>query len=424
MKRALPVLLACFPLGAARAQSPITIAFSVQHANCGNATGSILASVWGGAPPYVLLWSPSPPSGQGLNLIEDVPPGTYTLTVTDAQGATASEEATVVATPDLFPPIDGAMGWACEAGCTGLFYSWIPMSGSGMPYTISFAPPGPSGSATPNGLNFYGLCTGEVYDVVVTNNDGCSGYINGLAVEGPANPVLLDQSVVPSCPGGATGGFTLYFSDADSIIVSGPNGAVWMPTSNPFTATNLAPGTYSVFVSAGSGGSNPPSGTWGPYCDATFTIDVPETTEPCGTVSGVAYADLDGDCAQGAGEPGLPYRVLEAQPGGHYLMTGPDGTFGTALLHGDYALDASMAGYAPICPDLPAPFTLSDADPSAVIDIAMEPLFGPDAALVLNAGQHRPGFPVTYTVTVINNGPFNMTDLTVELDHDAILEFT
>lgn len=397
----------------------ITIQMNVQHASCGSTTGGITAWVWGGAQPYTLLWSPAPPSGQGTNSISDAAPGTYTLMVTDANGTVASAEATIILTPDLFPSIVGATAWGCNAGCSGSYYSYLPLPGAGAPYSVSFDPPGPTGGASANGLYFNGLCVGQSYDITVSNVNGCTGTLSGLQVLGPMAPTIVNETITPSCPNGATGGFIVEFSDVDSIYVSLGQGNGTL-AGNIYTATSLAPGTYTIWVGAGNGSTTPP-GTSGTWCTATFSIEVPETTDPCGTLGGRLYADLNADCAQGAEDPGLPYRVIGIEPDGLYTLTDANGNIATELLYGAYALTAEPAGYTVVCAPMPAAITLDAANPSANITIAAAPTSGPDASAFVMFGQHRPGLCVTYGVSATNQGPFTMPGAVLDLFFDPLL---
>lgn len=90
-------------------------------------------------------------------------------------------------------------------------------------------------------------------------------------------------------------------------------------------------------------------------------------------MSGVVYADLDGDCVQSGSDIGLPYRVLTVQPGNHFMLTDADGLYAAELFYDAYELDAPIAGYAALCPTLPASFTLDAANMAEVIDVSMDP---------------------------------------------------
>ncbi|MBL7980358.1 MAG: T9SS type A sorting domain-containing protein [Flavobacteriales bacterium] len=402
------------------AQTNITILFSIQHATCGNETGSILASVFGGSPPYSIMWSPTPPSGQGTFFISDALPGIHTITVFDSNGNEVSASAEVLLIPGLFPDVVPiAPVWSCDATCNGSFNQFIPINGGVMPYTTTFDPPGPTGGGSPNGLYFNGLCPGNTYTVTIADANGCTGVVGPLEVIGDMAPQLLSTNATASCGSGNTGSLELLFANMDSVIVSGPGGTVNVASSNPWVANNLTPGTYSISAWFGTGISDPPGGT-GPSCSANFTAEVPLSTDPCGPVTGVVFADLNGDCDQDAADLGLPYRVVQITPGNNYQLTDANGHYGTELFYDDYALDASIAGYDVLCPTLPANFSINAGTPSATIDVAMSPQFGPDASVHLSAGIHRPGFPVSYTITINNQGPYTFSDLALNLSYSTL----
>lgn len=378
--------------------------------------------MFGGTPPYTLAWSPVPPTGQGTSYITDLPPGEYTLSVVDAMGGTASATGEVLLVPGLFPDIvPTEPAYSCDAGCNGYYNYILPLNGANGPYTVTFDPPGPSGGASPNGLNFSGLCPDVAYTITVTAMNGCSGVLGPLDVLGSMTPTIIDSTLTGSCPDGATGSMSLLFDQVDSIWVTGPSGSwVEAPTANPFVATNLEPGAY-VVGAYNSIDTNGPGST--ESCTSITTVVIPVTSEPCGTVSGVVFADLDDDCDQATTDLGLPFRVLTFSPGDHYALTDADGAYATELIYNDYTLDAALEGYESTCVPLPVPFFLNAATPSTTIDLPMEVLVGPDVSAFLNSGVHRPGFPVTYTPSIHNEGPFGFTDLTLDLFFDPILNY-
>ena len=396
------------------AQGPFQVQFNVQHATCGSTTGSISVYAWGATAPYSFLWS----NGATTQSITAVPAGAYSVTITDANAADTTVAATIIETPDLFPPPGpGLEAWTCSTNCEGNWYYWVPLQGAS-PFTTVFDPPGPIGNATPNGLYTNSLCVGS-YDITISDANGCTGTIEQLNVVGPMGPFLLDSQVSGSCPGGSTGSFTLTFNMVDSVFVTGPNGTFIGVTSNPFTAGNLPVGTYMVYASIG-GTTTPPGGTNG--CSASFQVVVPETMDPCGSVSGAIYAELNGDCALNGDDIGIPYRVLSIEPGSHLALTDANGLYGTELFYGSYSLDPTMSGYDVLCPDpVPTAFTLDAANTSETIDAAQVPQDGPDVSAFIAATVHRPGLTSTYTVMVQNTGPWPFTDLTLLLDYDDML---
>ena len=378
------------------------------------------ASVFGGNPPYMFMWAPSPPSGQGTPFIPDAWPGVHTITVFDSNGDEVSASAEVLLIPGLFPDVvPTAPVWSCDASCNGSFNQFLPINGGVLPYTTTFDPPGPTGGGSPNGLSFNDFCPGNTYTVTIADANGCTGVVGPLEVIGDMAPQLITTTATASCGSENTGSLELLFANMDSVIVTGPGGIVNVASNNPWMANNLAPGTYSIDAWYGTGLSTPPGGT-GPSCAATFTAEVPLSTDPCGPVDGVVYADLNGDCIQDAADLGLPYRLVQITPGNNYQLTDASGNYATELFYGDYALDATIAGYDVLCPTLPANFSINAGTPSATIDLAMDPQFGPDVSVHLSAGIHRPGFSVLYTVTVSNQGPYAFSDLDLDLIYSSL----
>jgi PKD repeat protein len=104
-----------------------------EPARCaGSNTGQASAIAFGGEPPYSFEWS----TGSTAALLTDIPPGTYGLTVTDAQGNTAVGSTVVAADADLPAPsaiVNGGQPvcvgesvWvAAASGVAGAEYQWF-----------------------------------------------------------------------------------------------------------------------------------------------------------------------------------------------------------------------------------------------------------------------------------------------------------
>lgn len=418
MSRTLLTLLVLFATLASGLLQAQTISFQVTHATCVNGTGSITALVGGGVPPYTFQWTPEPPIGQGTAHITGLTPGVYSLTATGSNGFDATASTEVLATSDLFLPVTPALPiHACDGMCDATYQYFVPFNSANGPYTVTFDPPGPQGNVTPNGLFVHNLCPGY-YMINIMDSNGCIGEIGPLEVYPSEMPHIISSTIAGSCPGGATGSMSLQFDLVDSLWVTGPDSS-WLPfpTANPYVATNLAAGVYVVsgYTDQGMVGGNP-------FCHFTTSIEIPLSTDPCGSISGLLFADLDDDCGQAAIELGIPYRVLNISPGDHFVITDTDGSYATELFYGSYTLDASVDGYTSDC-TTETDFDLSLAAPSATIDIPMSVLSGPDVSSFISAGVHRVGFPVSYTVSMNNEGPFPFSDLTLDLFFDPVLTF-
>lgn len=388
----------------------------VQHASCGASTGSIWSYPNGGTWPYTYLWS----NGSTSSWLSNVPAGIYTVTITDANSETASVDVEILVLPGLLPPMDPIEAWTCEDPCSGSISQYgIPLGGV-PPYTLTFDPPGPTGGAGQSNVYLYGLCTGNTYNVTITDNNGCSGEYGPVVVTEAIVSNIISYSVSGSCPGGSTGSMTVVYDQVDSLFISGPGGW-YQPTTNPFTLTNIPAGEYILQATVLP---ELPQGFYSSTCYVSDTIVVPESAEPCGTLSGSIYADVDGDCTQDSGEPGLPYRVLTVEPGGHLLLTDQLGAFNSAYFYGDYSLDAPVEGYESLCATLPVDFTLDDITPTASYDLALSPTFGPDVSAYLYMTGHVPGFGASYMISIQNNGPYTFSNLTVDLNYDALLSYS
>jgi len=94
---------------------------SIHHVNCLRATGYLAVVAEGGVPNYSYAWS----NGLTGQVATSLAPGNYDITVTDAEGTTATVSATIL--QDLTPPSANA-GADFTAPCTN---SVLTLNGSG-----------------------------------------------------------------------------------------------------------------------------------------------------------------------------------------------------------------------------------------------------------------------------------------------------
>ncbi|MBP7450879.1 MAG: SprB repeat-containing protein, partial [Flavobacteriales bacterium] len=80
----------------------IDVQGTVTDASCANTCdGGVILSVTGGTGPYAILWSPTPPTGQGTTTITGLCEGDWSVTVSDAAGC----DTTVIFTVNAPPPL-------------------------------------------------------------------------------------------------------------------------------------------------------------------------------------------------------------------------------------------------------------------------------------------------------------------------------
>jgi hypothetical protein len=148
----------------------------------GGADGSATASGSGGTSPYTFAWSNSG-TGATQNTLSA---GTYTVTVTDANGCTDTEVITITEPTVLFASAVVDSNTTCASSATGV----ATASGSGgtSPYTYLWSSGSTSSAAS-------GLGTGT-YCVTVTDANGCTDTACiSIVVEDTVSPVVLTQNV-------------------------------------------------------------------------------------------------------------------------------------------------------------------------------------------------------------------------------------
>ncbi len=132
----------------------------------GGSNGSVLLSVTGGTSPFTYLWS----NGATTSSFSDVPAGDYSVTVTDANGCTATANASVTE-PQALSLEETHEGTTCNEA-NGLID--LSVTGGTAPYTYLW-----SNDAVTEDLT--GISSGT-YTVVVIDANGCSASI-GVNIE-------------------------------------------------------------------------------------------------------------------------------------------------------------------------------------------------------------------------------------------------
>lgn len=406
------------------ARAVLTVSADPYDDACGNGTGFILATAWGGVPPYNYLWSPAPPNGQGTPTASGLFAGTYTVTVTDGNADQAQATVTVNTVASLLPTSLAAFPVTCDGACNGTTTAYINGQQNGhwgglAPYSVSLSPNMGSATLYANAIGFYNLCAATTYTCTVTDANGCSGSWT-FAPQDLVTPVLLNQTINGSCPGGTTGSAVLEYDQMGWVGVTDMGGA-WVPhttAGNQVLLNNVAAGQYTVSLWPIN---------WGilETCGITTVITIPVSANPCGNVQGSVYVDMNADCVQDVSDVPYPNRLIAVQPGNHYDFTNATGQYGLELFYGGYDVAVSNAvNYNTLCPAVvPAPFTLSGLGPTATIDFALESTTGPDLRAALNPGTPRPGESFYYGVTAVNDGAYTFGPFDVTLTFDPSLTY-
>lgn len=227
----------------------ITMTGNVTNVSCnGNSDAAVDITVTNGVPTLSYLWSTNAASATTQD-IQNVPFGTYTVTVTDNTLCTASASFNVSQPAALVLNPATITNVSCFGGNNGSIAS-SATGGTGA-YTYNWAPSG-------NTATLSSLIAGT-YDLTVTDANGCTTNSSYVVTE-PAAALAFAPAVVTDvlCNGLLTG--------AISVSVSGGTGAYtysWSQNAglNSANATGLGAGTYIVTVTDANGCSLSSSNT-------------------------------------------------------------------------------------------------------------------------------------------------------------------
>lgn len=219
----------------------LTVSRTVSNYLCFGQTGGINLTVNGGTPAYTYNWADIP----GTNDPKDrtgLAAGSFSVTVTDINGCTASTNGTVTG-PSAGITINttSKTNVTCNGAANG---------------TINITPTGGSPGYTflwndgPTSEDRTGLAPGT-YTVTITDSNSCTATKSEIITQ-PAILVIAVEKTNPTCPPGANP--PVNSDGAINITASGGTGPYiydWadLPgTNNTEDRTGLAAGTYTVTV--------------------------------------------------------------------------------------------------------------------------------------------------------------------------------
>ena len=220
---------------------------TIQHAKCnGSSTGSVTVSnPIGGTPPYTYKWNSVPE--QKTQIATNLSAGTYSVTVTDFNGCTATSFATVNE-PTKVTNVQASV--VKNISCYGLSDGSAKVSdprGGTPPYTYQWNTVPVQNTQTATNLK-----AGE-YVVVVSDANGCIAQ-SLISVTQPNAPLVIGNAKVDkqvSC-----------FGESDGVVsVPNPSGGtapytiVWNtnPIQKTYSISNLKAGTYTAIITDANG---------------------------------------------------------------------------------------------------------------------------------------------------------------------------
>ena len=325
----------CSATGCVEITAPTGIDVEVSSTNptCYNYTnGSASATVIGGTAPYTYAWS----NGKTTAAINNIGAGTYTVTVTDANGCTATGTVNLVAPPKIIAYVNCIK--TCPGECNGT--ANLTVIGGTPPYTYQWT----TGATTED---IDSLCVG-VYWVTITDANGCHKIVGAAVLSLP--PVVINGTVTNVlCAGSCSGGITLSVTGGGSATYT----YIWSNGSTVKNQTGLCTGEYCVTVTSTHG------------CTSTACFEVTSTppvevtvdTESplCAPGSGSATANVSGGTApfQYLWSNGSTESSINELEAGSYCVTVTDANGCTATGCGSVTvpeiLTVNAEGTSPLC---------------------------------------------------------------------------
>ncbi len=211
----------------------------------GQNTGSLTVTAGGGTPGYTYLWAPAGGNATTANALSA---GIYTVTVTDANGCTASAIGAITQPTALTANISATVNITCFGLNNGSLA--VTAAGGTPAYTYAWTPSGGT-AAIASGLS------AGIYTIVVTDANGCSVTANGTITQPTAVTAVISNTGNISCFGKNNGTLTVTPGGGTPAYAYS-----WAPIGgNAATATNLSAGTYTVTVTDANGCSATTTGT-------------------------------------------------------------------------------------------------------------------------------------------------------------------
>ncbi len=207
--------------------SPVNFTVSTTPAACTNGTATV-SGVTGGLAPYAYLWS----NAANTPAITNLTMGTYSVTVTDAQGCHTTQYASISQSINIPVNITPTNPTCVQTNGSAIAFA----SGGASPYTYLWS----NTQATQTATNLSG---GQIYSVTATDANGCIGH--GSVVLSSSTPIIATYTATASSCTSATGSATVSATGGTT-----PYTITWntFPAQTGATAIGLSPGNYNFTV--------------------------------------------------------------------------------------------------------------------------------------------------------------------------------
>ncbi len=194
----------------------------------GAADGALSDSAYGGTAPYTITWTPG-----GSNPLSNLGPGTYAVLITDANGCTFNDQASLGQPSQLVAVLDSTHPTTCYGTADGT--AWISVSGGTPPYDITWS----GSNATTTVANDLDAGT---HTATVTDAHGCSTTVSATITQ-PAQISTTISTTAAHCETSNDGSATVQVSGGTA-----PYSYNWDNTFGSTTQGNLSAGSHTLII--------------------------------------------------------------------------------------------------------------------------------------------------------------------------------
>ncbi|PQJ09265.1 hypothetical protein CJD36_018625 [Flavipsychrobacter stenotrophus] len=196
----------------------------------GGSNGAATVTASGGTSSYTYSWAPT---GGAAATATGLVPGTYTVSVTDANLCATTQTVTITQPVVLTASISATTNVSCNGGSNGR--ASVTVGGGTPSYNYSWAPSGGTAATA--------LAAGS-YTVTITDANSCTQTATTTITEPTALTASITATTNASCNGGNNGTATVTASGGTGVL-----NYSWLPVEiSTATATDLTAGSYTVTV--------------------------------------------------------------------------------------------------------------------------------------------------------------------------------
>lgn len=305
------------------AQPSATLTSSISHSNAsckGGNNGTITLTPIGGTSPYSYVWS----NGATIQSLSGLEAGSYSVTITDANGCTTTNSATITEPSTIITLYATSKNASACGGSTGSINLTVE-NGTATPLTYAWT--GPNGF-TRSTQNISSLNAGN-YSVTVTDANGCSSSL-AVTVGSASSLNVTVTTYDKSCPNNDGAAYAVVTGGVE------PYTYLWTGGKTTNNITGLGTGTYSVTVTDANGCTASNNGTvsspaCAPPVAAVYNFTTGNTTPLAKSVATSKVTDADNTLNQlsfiGLTIPTPDQGTLDWDPSNGAFVFTPNPTF-------------------------------------------------------------------------------------------------